>query len=221
MGRTDDLFTGLHRQAHQGLTRAFFCSESDGAGRGSAGDARAESTTKVIWSRRGDVRNLHDGMLLEVLEQHLSENGLAPEFIELEVTECAVMADPDSCIRLITLLRNRGFGVSIDDVGVGNSSLAYLQKLRVFILKIDQVFILTLDTDESNQKVVRSILNLAKSLGLETVADGVETMPMANLLREWGCDYGQGYAFHLPAPAQELMRFLHECGKGQGRNSAA
>jgi EAL domain-containing protein (putative c-di-GMP-specific phosphodiesterase class I) len=162
------------------------------------------------------VRNLRDRMLNDVLEHHLDKNGLAPESIELEVTESAVMADPENCIRLIAQLRNRGFGVSIDDFGVGHSSLAYLQKLRVSALKIDMTFVRTLDTDESNQKIVRAILHLAKSLGLETVAEGVETIQVANLLREWGCDYGQGYGFHRPAPAQDLMSFFQEFKAGAG-----
>jgi EAL domain-containing protein (putative c-di-GMP-specific phosphodiesterase class I)/GGDEF domain-containing protein len=162
------------------------------------------------------VRNLRDRMLLEVLAQHLDKNGLQPENIELEVTESAVMADPENCIRLIAQLRSRGFGVSIDDFGVGHSSLAYLQKLRVSALKIDMAFIRTLDTDESNQKIVRAILHLAKSLDLETVAEGVETMPVASLLREWGCDYGQGYVFHRPAPSQDLMNFFEEFRTGAG-----
>jgi EAL domain-containing protein (putative c-di-GMP-specific phosphodiesterase class I) len=83
-------------------------------------------------------------------------------------------------------------------------------------LKIDMAFIRTLDTDESNQKIVRAILHLAKSLDLETVAEGVETMPVASLLREWGCDYGQGYVFHRPAPSRDLMNFFEEFETGAG-----
>jgi EAL domain-containing protein (putative c-di-GMP-specific phosphodiesterase class I) len=120
------------------------------------------------------------------------------------------MVDPDHCIHLISLLRERGYGVSIDDFGTGHSSLAYLQKLRVSGLKIDQAFIKTLAADPNNQKIVRSILHLAKSLGLETIAEGVEDEGAIGLLREWGCDYGQGYGFHAPTPAQELLRFVEE-----------
>lgn len=119
--------------------------------------------------------------------------------LELEITESAVMVDPDHCIRLISSLRDRGYGVAIDDFGVGHSSLAYLQKLRVSALKIDQEFVKTLASDSNNQKIVRSILHLAQSLGLETVAEGVENERSVALLREWGCDYAQGYGVHRTA----------------------
>lgn len=154
------------------------------------------------------VRNLLDNTLLEVLEKNTRDNNLEPSDIELEVTESAVMADPDYCIRLISQLRDRGYGVAIDDFGTGHSSLAYLQKLRVSCLKIDQAFVKTLATDSNNQKIVQLILHLAKSLGLETVAEGIEDKDAAALLREWGCDYGQGYFFHRPAPSSELLRFI-------------
>jgi len=156
------------------------------------------------------VRNLRDHMLVDVLEQNARRNELEPADIDLEITESAVMVDPDHCIRLIALLRERGYGVSIDDFGTGYSSLAYLQKLSVSALKIDQAFIKTLGSDPNNQKIVRAILHLAKSLGLETIAEGVEDERAISLLREWGCDYGQGYALHRPAPSQELLRFIEE-----------
>ena len=156
------------------------------------------------------VRNLRDHMLVEVLEQNARRNELEPADIDLEITESAVMVDPVHCIRLISLLRNRGYGVSIDDFGTGHSSLAYLQKLRVSALKIDQAFVKTLASDPNNQKIVRAILSLAKSLGLETVAEGVEDERAVTLLREWGCDYGQGYGLHRPAPSHDLLHFIEE-----------
>jgi diguanylate cyclase (GGDEF)-like protein len=157
------------------------------------------------------VRNLRDhDMLLDVLEQNARRNELEPADIDLEITESAVMVDPDHCIRLIALLRERGYGVSIDDFGTGHSSLAYLQKLSVSALKIDQAFVKTLGSDPNNQKIVRAILHLAESLGLETIAEGVEDERAVALLREWGCDYGQGYGLHRPAPSQDLLRFVEE-----------
>jgi predicted signal transduction protein with EAL and GGDEF domain len=141
---------------------------------------------------------------------NLSVRNLRDTDIELEITESAVMVDPDHCIRLIALLRDRGYGVSIDDFGTGHSSLAYLQKLRVSALKIDQAFVKTLASDSNNQKIVRAILHLAKSLGLETIAEGVDDERAVTLLREWGCDYGQGYGLHRPAPSQDFLRFVDE-----------
>jgi EAL domain-containing protein (putative c-di-GMP-specific phosphodiesterase class I) len=127
------------------------------------------------------------------------------------------MADPDYCIRLIALLRERGYRVSIDDFGVGHSSLAYLQKLRVSGVKIDQTFVRTLATDANNRKIVQSILHLAQSLGLETVAEGVEDEATLELLGEWGCDYGQGYGIHRPATAAALLETLDERKRAASR----
>jgi diguanylate cyclase (GGDEF)-like protein len=160
------------------------------------------------------VRNLRDSMLLDVLEQNARRNELEPADIDLEITESAVMVDPDHCIQLIWRLRDRGYGVSIDDFGTGHSSLAYLQKLRASTLKIDQAFIKTLASDSNNQKIVRAILHLANSLGIATVAEGVEDQQAVALLREWGCDYGQGYALHRPAPSEEFLRFVEERRRG-------
>jgi len=108
----------------------------------------------------------------------------------------------------VSELRERGYRVAIDDFGVGHSSLAYLQRMRASALKIDQAFIRTLAEDPNNQKIVRAILLLAKSLGLETVGEGIEDQASLSLLREWGCDYGQGYAIHRPAPEPEFRHFL-------------
>jgi EAL domain-containing protein (putative c-di-GMP-specific phosphodiesterase class I) len=156
------------------------------------------------------VRNLRDRTLLESLDEHARQNGLDPAEIELEITESAVMEDPEHCIRLISVLRDRGYGVAIDDFGVGHSSLAYLRKLRVSSLKIDQDFVKTLVTDAGNQTIVRAIIGLAGSLGLETIAEGVEDERSIALLREWGCTYAQGYAIHKPAPADALLALLDE-----------
>lgn len=154
------------------------------------------------------VRNLHDRMLLEVLDASARRHGLGPGQIDLELTESAIMSDVDNCVRLISLLRARGYGVSLDDFGVGQSSFGYLQKLRVSAIKIDQTFVKTLATDANNQKIVRALLQLARSMGLETVAEGVEDEAALALLRDWGCDRAQGYAIHRPAPAAELPGFI-------------
>jgi EAL domain-containing protein (putative c-di-GMP-specific phosphodiesterase class I) len=154
------------------------------------------------------VRNLRDRLLLDVLEQSTRQNGLDPRDVELEITESAVMSDPESGIRLVAQLRERGYYVSIDDFGTGHSSLGYLQKLKVSGLKIDQSFVKTLVHDVHNQKIVQSLLHLARALELETVAEGVEDMAAAELLSKWGCDYAQGYAIHRPAPSDELVRWL-------------
>lgn len=154
------------------------------------------------------VRNLRDHGLIDAIDLNANRCGLNADDIELEITESAVMLDIDHGIRVVSELRERGYRVAIDDFGVGHSSLAYLQKMRASALKIDQAFIRTLADDLNNQKIVRAILLLAKSLGLETVAEGIEDQASLSLLRDWGCDYGQGYAIHRPAPEPEFRHFL-------------
>jgi EAL domain-containing protein (putative c-di-GMP-specific phosphodiesterase class I) len=156
------------------------------------------------------VRNLLDDTLLTTLEEQAALNGLTPQDIGLEITESAIMVEPQHCTRLVSALRECGYGIAIDDFGTGHASLAYLQKLRVSALKIDQAFVRTLARDADNRKIVQAILNLAMSLGISTVAEGVEDVESFSLLRDWGCDYAQGYYLHRPAPAGELARFLDE-----------
>jgi predicted signal transduction protein with EAL and GGDEF domain len=172
---------------------------------------------KAGWTARGhslgvainlSVRNLHQRSLLGTLHETVTRHGIAPQEVELEITESAVMGDVDYCVTLIERLRERGYRVSIDDFGTGHSSLAYLRKLPVNALKIDQAFIRNLGQDESCQKIVRAILELTASLQLECVAEGVEDEKTLTLLREWGCTYAQGYAVHRPAPADQLVAWL-------------
>jgi predicted signal transduction protein with EAL and GGDEF domain len=187
----------IHPVTHAVIASAF----ADNAGWRTAGHAQRVAINL-------SVRNLRDPMLLEVLDANVQRCGLEPGEIELEITESAVMTDLDYGIRMISQLREHGYRVAIDDFGVGHSSLAYLQKMCVSSLKIDQAFIRPLASDPNNQKIVRAILVLAKSLGLETVAEGIEDPVAEQLLREWGCDYGQGYWIHRPAPALEFCGFL-------------
>ena len=107
-------------------------------------------------------------------------------------------------------LRDRGYRVSIDDFGTGHSSLAYLKKLPVSALKIDQAFVRQLAQDVSDQKIVRTIIGLAKALDLDSVAEGVEDETALALLREWGCTYAQGYGLHRPAPYEKFLAWMED-----------
>ena len=172
---------------------------------------------KAAWTARGhslqvainlSVRNLHEGSLLDTLDETVTRHRIDPHEVELEITESAVMGDIGYCVTLIERLRDRGYRVSIDDFGTGHSSLAYLKKLPVNALKIDQAFIRGLAQDASGQKIVRTILDLARSLDLESVAEGVEDQKTLALLREWGCDYAQGFAVHRPSPPDQLVAWI-------------
>jgi predicted signal transduction protein with EAL and GGDEF domain len=156
------------------------------------------------------VQNLHDHELLDHLHEATLSRGLDPQHIEVEITESAVMSDFDLCRERIGHLRDRGYRVAIDDFGIGHSSLSYLRRLPVTTLKIDQTFIRHLATSDSDQKIVRSILGLARSFGLGTVAEGVEDEAALDLLRDWGCDAAQGFVLHRPAPCADLLQWLAE-----------
>jgi len=151
------------------------------------------------------VRNLHNPSLLAALDETVEHHGLDSEAINLEITESAVMDDFELCVALVTSLRDRGYEVSIDDFGTGYSSLAYLKRLPVTHLKVDQAFIRDLAHDSTDQSIVRAVIGLAHSLGLKCIAEGVEDEESARLLRDWGCHEAQGFFFHRPCPHDEYL----------------
>ena len=178
---------------------------------------KAALADMAAWKARGhvlnvainlSVRNLRDGTLLETLDETVSLHALDPRLVELEITESAVMDDFDYCAQLVSRLRTRGYRVSIDDFGVGHSSLAYLKNLPVCALKIDQSFVKRLAHDVDDQKIVRTILGLAKAMDLETVAEGIEDAGALALLRDWGCDFGQGFYIHRPTPCADFLTWM-------------
>ncbi|CDH43353.1 bifunctional diguanylate cyclase/phosphodiesterase [Candidatus Contendibacter odensensis] len=146
--------------------------------------------------------------LLDAVNQALTECGLAPEWLELELTESILIQDTDNALRTVRQLRAMGLRLSIDDFGTGYSSLSYLQKLAVHTLKIDQSFVRGLASDADSAAIVRAVVQLAHSLKLNTIAEGVETDFQLAFLRNQGCDQVQGYYFSRPLPAVEFARLL-------------
>ena len=133
----------------------------------------------------------------------LGHSGLAPGLLELEITESVLMRDVEQSIRRMAELRSTGVRLAIDDFGTGYSSLNYLRLLPVTTVKIDQSFVRDLTESSGTLTVVRSVVSLAHRLGLEVVAEGVETEQQAVLLRDAGCDCLQGHFFGRPVPASE------------------
>jgi EAL domain-containing protein (putative c-di-GMP-specific phosphodiesterase class I) len=127
-----------------------------------------------------------------------------PGMLQLEITETIVAADPVRVIEIMNKLGELGISLSLDDFGTGSSSLAYLRELPVQELKIDKSFILGMDDDAEAATIVQTIVELAHNLGLEAVAEGIETEAAYRLLVESGCDYGQGFLMGRPMPAAEL-----------------
>ncbi|MFN4115492.1 MAG: putative bifunctional diguanylate cyclase/phosphodiesterase [Inhella sp.] len=154
------------------------------------------------------TRDLLEADLLGKLQTMLAEEDCAPEWLCLEITESAIMDDPKRALETVRGLADAGFRLAIDDFGTGYSSLAYLQKLPVHEVKIDQSFVFDLDKDENNQTIVRSTIELSHKLGKKVVAEGVETVDALNLLEQWGCDEAQGYYIARPMPAEQLIAKL-------------
>ena len=143
-------------------------------------------------------------MVREILE----ETGFEAEYLELEITESAVMQDMRNAIDVLKQLREIGVSISIDDFGTGYSSLSYLRQLPVHRIKIDKSFIGEVDTDEAAAAIVRTIIMLGKSLDLEIVAEGIEMPEHAKYLRELGCDEAQGYFYGRPLPAENFLALV-------------
>ena len=134
----------------------------------------------------------------------LHETGLDPACLELEVTESAVMDDPEVALEQMHRLRELGVRLAIDDFGTGYSSLLRLKRMPVQKLKIDQGFVAGLPWDEDDAAIVRVIIALAQSMGMQVHAEGIEQVEQASFLLEHGCDLGQGYWFGRPVPAGQL-----------------
>jgi diguanylate cyclase (GGDEF)-like protein/PAS domain S-box-containing protein len=148
--------------------------------------------------------------LPELVTRILEEEGYPPEYLELELTESVAMHNPQGVIAMMNNLHERGVRMSIDDFGTGYSSLSYLKKFKVYKLKIDQSFVRDTSTDPEDKAIVGAIINLAKSLGLRTIAEGVETEGQFAFLREQGCDEMQGYLLSKPVPAQQFEALLKQ-----------
>ena len=142
--------------------------------------------------------------LYEQVAQVLHATGLDPAFLELEVTESAVMDDPEEALEQLHRLRELGLRLAIDDFGTGYSSLLRLKRLPVQKLKIDQGFVAGVPWDDDDAAIVRVVIALAKSMGMQVHAEGIEQMEQARFLLEQGCDLGQGYWFGKPVPAQDV-----------------
>ncbi len=154
------------------------------------------------------ARNLHDPELPAQIASALARHAVPAAALTLEVTESAAMADPVTAVEVLEALRALGVGVSIDDFGSGNASIAYLAKLPVGELKIDRSFVTPMCESARDEAIVRTTIDLARHLGLHVVAEGIETPEVCERLAEMGCDTGQGYLISRPAPAQELTPWL-------------
>ena len=154
------------------------------------------------------ARQFRGPHFVETVEAILRDTGLAPRWLELEITESVLMQDVEAAIAKMTALRAMGIGLSIDDFGTGYSSLSYLCRFPITTLKIDRAFIADVDTNPKMAEVARAIIGLSKGLDLEVVAEGCEVAEHVAFLKEHGCQTVQGFYYSKPLPATEFERML-------------
>ncbi|WP_181163078.1 EAL domain-containing protein [Emcibacter nanhaiensis] len=154
------------------------------------------------------AKQFHLSDFTQRVEDALTRSKLAPQWLELEITEGMVIADKDSIIPKLEKLSSLGVNLAIDDFGTGYSSLAYLKKFSVHQLKIDQSFIRDITEDHDDAAITDAVIRLGHSLGLTVVAEGVETEEHVQLLRQKGCDVLQGYHFSKPLPVEQFEDWI-------------
>ncbi|MEL6203162.1 MAG: EAL domain-containing protein [Pseudomonadota bacterium] len=151
----------------------------------------------------------------------LNKSGLAPQRLEIEITETGVMTDPASATKIIEDLRSAGIRVSLDDFGTGQSSLGRLRDIKFDKLKIDRAFIAELLSDRPSEHIVKAILAMCDGLGMDVVAEGIEEEAIVSRLVEFGCTNGQGYYFGKPVDEMDTLGYLRDTYRGALRVKAS
>ncbi|MEH3022857.1 MAG: EAL domain-containing protein [Pseudomonas oryzihabitans] len=178
---------------------------------------RAAIRQLALWQSQGravkvslnvSAVDLSDRQLPERVTGWLDDAGVSARQLTFEITESAIMDDPEVAIALLTQLSTLGIRLSVDDYGTGHASLAHLKRLPVDELKIDQSFIRELEVGNDDAVIVRSTIEMGHNLGLEVVAEGVEEARALTLLRGWGCDVIQGYYISRPVPAADFEAWM-------------
>ena len=153
-------------------------------------------------------RQIADGSLVAAVARALEESGLEPNRLQLELTETILMDDVDRHVALVCELKELGVTLALDDFGKGYSSLSYLHRFPIDRIKIDRAFIGGLPDSRADLAIVSAVLSFAQALGMQVVAEGVETQAHVDALRSLGCEYAQGFFFHRPVPPEELADLL-------------
>jgi EAL domain-containing protein (putative c-di-GMP-specific phosphodiesterase class I) len=166
------------------------------------GDLRMAVNVSVVQFR--------DPNFIHHVEQALIASGIEARWLELEITESVAMMETNSVRQLLGRLRALGVAIAIDDFGTGYSSLSYLEKLQADRLKIDRSFVASLEQGKDGGRIAALIIQLAKQIGMTTIAEGIEEIWQAEALQALGCEEGQGYYFGHPMPAGELTGWLEQ-----------
>lgn len=154
--------------------------------------------------------NLRETHFVRSIDNTLKEADISPEMLTLEITESAIMSDPDQALRALQALSTLGVRLSIDDFGTGHSSLSYIKKLPLNEIKIDRSFVMEMDAIKDDAIIVSTTLNMCHSLGYKVVAEGIESQSVFQTLQQLDCDYAQGYFLTKPLPQNELLNWLDE-----------
>lgn len=166
-------------------------------------DAQLESIAVNV-----SAANLGHKAFIDGVKDIVARTGLDPASLELELTESAVVEDLDVAVQTLNEIASIGVKISVDDFGTGFSSLQYLDRLPITAIKIDQSFIRTMLQNPNNRHIVESTISLAHKLGLDVIAEGIESAAVEQSLLEMGCDYGQGFYFSKPLSVDRLQEFL-------------
>lgn len=165
-------------------------------------------------------RQLQEPGFLQHLDEILLETETHPSAVKLEITESLLMQGGEAGFAILNALRARGFSLSLDDFGTGYSSLSYLHRFPINTLKIDRSFVQKLEPGVSSVEIVRSITQLARSLRMDVVAEGVETNAQSEQLKELSCEMVQGYLFSKPLNVTEVAAYLNQCCEEEPRQGA-
>ena len=154
--------------------------------------------------------DIRDSEFVDVITEAVGMWGGDYSRLTLEVTESAIVADPEICFARLSELRERGVLVSIDDFGTGYSSLSHFKSIPADEVKIDKSFVIGMAHDKADEKIVRSIVDLAHDFDIKVIAEGVEDAAVESMLRRMGCDYGQGYHYERPIPHDQISQWLED-----------
>ncbi|MGK2858971.1 MAG: EAL domain-containing protein [Thermoanaerobaculia bacterium] len=188
---------------------------------------RAAATQARAWQLAGftglglavnlSARQLHDPTLEDRVARILVETGLAASSLTLELTESSAMQNPETSVRVLEALKARGIRIAVDDFGIGHSSLNYLKRFPVDVLKIDQSFVHDISEDDDTAAIVNGIIALGHKLRLSLIAEGVETVEQRDFLRDHDCDDVQGYFYSVPLPADAFEEYLRDSNERSGQ----
>jgi EAL domain-containing protein (putative c-di-GMP-specific phosphodiesterase class I) len=179
---------------------------------------RTACAQNVAWQREGlppvcmavnlSPRQLMDEFLIEDIKKALNDSGMAPNLLELEITESMVMHNPTRMIAVLAKIKSLGVRLAIDDFGTGYSSLAQIKHFPVDTLKVDRSFVRNIPKDAEDKAITEAIIAMGKTLSLTVVAEGVETIEQMNFLKDHSCDEMQGYYFSKPIVPEQFAELL-------------